>query len=186
MGVFYTKTGDDGYTGIIGEGRVAKYDPRLEAMGALDEANAALGFARASIKSEVSTTTILKVQRDLYLLMAEIAASGEVVELFKKVDDGMVSWLENQIDAISGRVTMPNQFIVPGDCLAGAAMDVARTTVRRAERRVAELLHLGQIQNDSLLRYINRLSSLCFVLEIYENQADGAHPLTFSKTKDGP
>jgi len=183
MAVFYTKTGDDGYTGIIGKGRVAKYDTRLEVLGTVDEASSALGLARASAQSEQTVATILKVQRDLYQLMSEIAAAGEVVDFFKKIDQGMVVWLEEQIEHYTTLVQMPNQFIVPGDSMSGATMDLARTSVRRSERRAAKLFHLGQIHNEDLLRYLNRLSSLCFVLEIYENQVCGYSHLTLTKAK---
>ena len=173
MPVFYTRTGDDGYTGLLGEGRVPKYHPVTEAVGAVDEAAAALGIGRAACQGERSAALILAVQRDLYHLMAEIAASRENAARFRQIDASRVSWLEDQTDALSNLVELPKDFILPGDSSAGAAFALARTVVRRAERRVAQLYHARLIENGELLRYLNRLSSLCFVLELYENQAVG-------------
>ena len=159
MGVFYTKTGDDGYTGIIGEGRVAKYDLRLEVLGSLDEANSALGMARASAQSEQTTATLLKVQRDLYQLMAEIATTSELGDLLKKIDQDMVLWIEGQIGYFTGLVKIPDQFIVPGDSLSGAAMDMARTTVRRAERRAVAAWRNQQPAFQAVVRASGRKAS---------------------------
>lgn len=178
---FYTRTGDEGYTGLLGEGRVPKYHPRTEAVGAIDEATAALGVARAACRAAASGALLLAIQRDLYNLMAEVAAPLENASRFRMIDVNRVNWLEAQIDAISARVSIPNEFIVPGDSPAGAALDLARTIVRRAERQLAFLLHEGEIENSELLRYLNRLSSLCFVLELEENEVAGKHKPTLAK-----
>jgi cob(I)alamin adenosyltransferase len=181
---FYTRGGDEGYTGLLGEGRAAKEDIRLEALGAVDEANAALGMARALARSPESPGLLLQVQRDLYGLMAELAATGENAARFRTIHAGKVTWLEAQIDAFAGIVQMPGEFIVPGDAVESAFFDLARAIVRRAERRVAALLHRGDIANPELLRYLNRLSSLCFVLELRENQITGNSKLTLAKSGD--
>ncbi len=179
---FYTKTGDDGYTGLLGEGRVPKYDPRPEALGTLDEASAALGMARAVCLTPGMGEMLITVQRDLYNLMAEVSATPENAPRFRKIDAGRVSWLEARTDALSGQVTLPKEFIVPGDFPGGAALALARTIVRRAERRVAQLLHTQQIENPQLLRYLNRLSSLCFVLELWEDQSSGKSSPTLARS----
>lgn len=179
---FYTRTGDDGYTGLLGEGRVPKYHPVTEAIGAIDEAVAALGVGRAVCRGEHSAGLILTAQRDLYYLMAEIAATPENAPRFRQIDAQRVSWLEEQTDWLSDLVVLPKDFIMPGDSPAGAAMAQARTIVRRAERRVARLLHENLIENPELLRYLNRLSSLCFVLELYENQAFGVPSPTLARS----
>ncbi len=168
---FYTTTGDDGLTGLLGEGRVPKHDPRLEAVGAVDEANAALGLARAHAVRPHTRETLLQAQRDLYHLMAELAATPENAARFRRIDAARVTWLESQADALSEQVSLPREFIVPGDVPAAAFLDLARTVVRRAERRVAALLHAGALDNRDLLRYLNRLSSLLYVLELAEHQA---------------
>lgn len=178
---FYTRTGDDGYTGLLGEGRVPKYHPRTEAVGTLDEATAALGMARAACQVGETAAMLLAAQRDLYHLMAEVSATPENAARFRAIDAARVAWLEEQTDAVSERVEMPREFIVPGDSSAGAALALARTIVRRAERQVAQLLHSGEIENVELLRYLNRLSSLCFVLELLENQAQGKSQTTLAK-----
>jgi cob(I)alamin adenosyltransferase len=182
---FYTGKGDDGYTGLLGEGRVPKYHPRTEAVGALDEATAALGIARAISGSSETLEMIITIQQDLYGLMAEVAATGDNPARFRVIDAARVSWLEGVTDIISSKVEMPKEFILPGDTLAGASIGLSRTIVRRAERRVAELIHNGVVENIELLRYLNRLSSLCFVLELWENQLSGKASPTLAK-KDSP
>jgi cob(I)alamin adenosyltransferase len=177
---FYTRKGDDGYTGLLGEGRVPKYHPRPEALGAVDEATSALGLARATCSSPQIAPIILEVQRDLYLLMAELAATAEQGAKFHSIGDEKVTWLETQIDDLSKSIVLPHEFIVPGDSAGSAALDLARTTTRRAERRVAELYHLKEISNANLLNYLNRLSSLCFLLELLENKHTG-HTTTLAK-----
>ena len=181
MSPFYTKTGDDGYTGLLGEGRLPKYDPRLEAVGSLDEATAALGLARAACQLQHSTAVLMQVQRDLYGLMAEVAATPENAIRFRSIDEGRVAWLEEQIDSLSKQVKLPKDFILPGDTPASAALALARTVVRRAERRVVLLLHTHALENAALLHYLNRLSSLCFVLELSENQAAGKDKPSLAK-----
>lgn len=172
MSQFYTRRGDDGTTGVLGEGRVPKYDLRMEALGAVDEATAALGQARA-LAAPPLTELLLQLQRSLYRLMAEVAATPENAERFLSIDTAQVTWLEERTDEWVARVEMPREFIVPGDTRLGAALSVARTIVRRAERRVAELLARGDITNTNLLAYLNRLSSLCFVLELAAVQSAG-------------
>ncbi len=186
MRSIYTKTGDDGYTGILGKGRVAKYDPSVEALGAIDEAMSAIGLARATAKSEQTSAVLLKTQRNLYSLMSEISAAQEVRNQFQKIDAQSVADLEADIAYFSSLTEMPNEFIIPGDLTQSAYLDLARTVVRRAERRVAELLHIGQIENEDLLRYLNRLSSLCFALEIYEDRINGVQNITPAKIREGP
>jgi cob(I)alamin adenosyltransferase len=173
MASFYTRTGDEGYTGLLGEGRVPKTHPRIETLGALDEATAALGLARAFCRSDQTGPILIAVQRDLYGLMAEVGATVENAAKFRVIDAARVAWLEAQTDSLSAIVGVPKEFILPGDTQAGAALDLARTIVRRAERRVAELAHQKEIENAQLLRYLNRLSSLCFMLELLENQTAG-------------
>ncbi|HEY2982270.1 MAG TPA: cob(I)yrinic acid a,c-diamide adenosyltransferase [Anaerolineales bacterium] len=170
---FYTAKGDDGTTGLLGEGRVPKYHARMEALGALDEASAALGMARALTRVPETLPVILEAQRDLYKFMAEVAATPANAERFRTIDKARVHWLEEQTELISRRVEIPKEFILPGDTAGGAALSQARAIVRRAERRVVALFDAGEISNPDLQRYLNRLSSLCFVLELLENQSAG-------------
>lgn len=177
---FYTTRGDDGTTGMLGEGRVPKYHIRMEALGALDEASAALGMARAQVQASQSAPVILQAQRDLYKLMAEVAATPENAERFRAIDEARVRWLEQQADSLGKDVPVAKEFILPGDTPSGAALSLARAIIRRAERRVVELFDAGEIQNEHLQRYLNRLSSLCFVLELVENHAAGK-PTSYAK-----
>lgn len=170
---FYTRNGDDGTTGLLGEGRVTKTHPRIEALGALDEASAALGLARAQVRDSRCGPILLEAQRDLYKVMAEVAATPDNADKFRGIDAARVHWLEAQTDALAATVKMPHEFILPGDSLAGAALSMARAVVRRAERRAVELLEADELSNPEVGRYLNRLSSLCFVLELVENAAAG-------------
>jgi cob(I)alamin adenosyltransferase len=170
---FYTKKGDDGYTSLLGEGRVPKYDQRIEAVGVIDEANAAISLARALSISPATSRILFEVQKDLYHLMSEVAATPENAPRFRKITSERVDWLEACFDEISSKVIVPDKFIIPGDSTAGAAIDLARTVIRRAERQLASLYHSKKLENQEILRYINRVSSLCFVLELLENQTAG-------------
>jgi cob(I)alamin adenosyltransferase len=170
---FYTAKGDDGTTGLLGEGRVPKYHARMEAIGALDEASAALGLARAQCSSPQTAPILLEAQRDLYKLMSEVAATPENAKRFHFIDEARVDWLGKQTDELSEIVEMPKEFILPGDTLGGAALSLARAIVRRAERCVVSLFDEDELINPDLQRYLNRLSSLCFVLELLENQNAG-------------
>lgn len=173
MTKFYTQTGDDGFTGRLGKGRLPKNDMVIEAIGTLDEATAALGFARAQTRQSDSKKIILEVQRDLYHIMAELSATEKTADQFRMLDETRLAWLESTVDKISSRVETPKEFILPGDTHSGGAMSLARSIVRRAERRVAELYFAKAFNNANILPYLNRLSSLCFILELQENQAAG-------------
>jgi cob(I)alamin adenosyltransferase len=182
MTPFFSRQGDDGYTGLLGKGRVPKFSARMEALGALDEATAVLGVSRNLSSAPEVQPLIVQVQRDLYAVMAETAATAETAERFRSIGSERVDWLEGQIESFEKQVKMPEEFIVPGATLSGGYMSVARTVVRRAERRLVELFHTGEVQNEHLVRYLNRLSSLCFVLELFENQHAGVDRPDLAKT----
>lgn len=173
MSPFYTRTGDEGTTGLLGEGRVPKFDDRIEALGAVDEATAAMGLARSNAQAPQTASLLLEAQRDLYKLMAEVGATPENAAKFRSIDEKRVHWLEEQTDALEQTVDLPREFILPGDVPASAALALARTIIRRAERRVVALFHAGQLENQHLLAYLNRLSSLIFMLELVENTHAG-------------
>jgi len=181
MTKFYTSTGDDGFTSLLGSGRVPKYHPRPEAVGTLDEASAALGAARAFCQAEQSARLLLATQRDLYHIMAEVSAPLNTAARFRVIDKARVDWLEFEIDQITAQVEIPREFIVPGDTPSGGLLSLARAIIRRAERIIAKLLHMGEVENKELLRYLNRLSSLCFALELLENQLSGKSTPTLAK-----
>lgn len=178
---FYTAAGDDGTTGVLGAGRVKKYHPRPAAVGDVDEAQAALGVARAVMQDTDAAATVLQAQRDLYHLMAEVSATPEAAPQFRQIDEGRVQWLEAQTDAYGERISLPREFTVGGDSLPGAALDLARTVVRRAERAVVRLFDEGYVENPALLAYLNRLSSLLFVLSRYEDALSGQSAVRLAK-----
>lgn len=180
--LLYTRTGDDGYTGVLGRERVAKYDLQPVAYGTVDELSAALGVARTAVQHPASAGIIVEVQRDLYAAMADLATTPEAaVKSGARLGLARVEWLEDIIDTLSQQVEIPPAFIVPGDSLAGALLDVARTVARRAERHVARLDHQAMLCNPTVLRYLNRLSSLLFALSRLEDKAAGVQEFTLAK-----
>ena len=163
-----TGTGDTGYTGLLGAERVPKYDPRPDTFGTVDEATSALGLARAMAQDPQVKGIIYRIQNELYVLMAELATLPENYEKMGfRMTVEHVQWLEQVEESLKQEVEIPNKFIIPGDTLDGAALDLARTIIRRAERMAVKLLHDGVIQNGEVIRYLNRLSDLVFVLARY-------------------
>ncbi|HEV8565443.1 MAG TPA: cob(I)yrinic acid a,c-diamide adenosyltransferase [Actinomycetota bacterium] len=164
----YTKTGDDGTTGLLYGGRIAKSDLVTEAYGTTDEAVAALGLARALCEDEALRQDVLVLQRELFVVGADLAANPKHR---KKLDpevslvtEGMVKRLEDRIDDLVEKRPLPETFIVPGANPASAALDTARSVVRRAERQVVALERAEREVNPQVRRYLNRLSDLLFVL----------------------
>jgi len=170
---FYTGLGDKGDTGYLGAGRISKASLRIEAIGSVDEATAFLGLARALTSSEGVAEDLLTIQKHLYQLMSELAASPENAALFDAVHPEQVTWLEAKVAEIEGATEMPSGFIIPGESTASAAFSIARTVVRRSERHVVALLESGEITKPILATYLNRLSSLLFIMEVAESAASG-------------
>jgi cob(I)alamin adenosyltransferase len=178
----YTRTGDDGYTGVLGRERVAKYDLMPVAYGTLDEVSAHLGVARIAVQHPCSNDILVEVQRDLYAAMADLATTPEAAEKTGvRLHETRIDWLEGIIDEVGDQVEIPPAFIVPGDSYAGALLDVARTVVRRAERHVARMHHQAILCNPIVLQYLNRLSSLFFVMSRLEDRAAGVEEFTLAK-----
>jgi cob(I)alamin adenosyltransferase len=163
-----TGTGDTGYTGLLGEQRVPKYDARPETFGTVDEATSALGLARATASDSRVKEIIYGIQQELYLLMGELATPAENYEkMGLRMTVEHVQRLEQIEEELKQEVEIPNKFIIPGDTPDGAALDLARTIIRRAERMAVRLLHEGVIENSEVVRYLNRLSDLIFILARY-------------------
>ncbi len=173
--MFYTRKGDEGYTDLLG-GRVPKWAPRPEAYGTLDEATSFLGLARALATGERTKRILIDVQRDLYVLMAELAFSPELQQRRYHIREEHVARVERETDQLAAEVPLPPHFVLPGDTVAGGALDAARAVVRRAERLVVKLAHEGEVENDHVLAYLNRLSSLLFILARYEDKLAGVTP----------
>jgi cob(I)alamin adenosyltransferase len=138
---------------------VPKHHPLPDTYGLLDEASAALGLARAFCSSAEAVEVLRQAQRDLYHMMAELAAGPQGEPRFQLLEPGRIDWLEDQIGQLGQGVEMPKGFVLGGDSRAGACLDLARTVVRRAERALARLLHEGALGRPHLLAYMNRLSS---------------------------
>ncbi len=168
MSNFYTKTGDNGTSSLLGNASVPKNHPRLEAVGAIDEADAALGVVRSQINNADQKEIIITIQHDLYNMMSEISATPENAARFRKINHERVAWLEKQVEIIGSQVQIPQEFILPGDTVIGAFLDIARTIVRKAERRTCALFHTGDLENRHILAYLNRLSTYCFIYELFE------------------
>ena len=164
----YTRAGDDGTTGLLYGGRVSKAHPAAEAYGTVDEAVAALGLARALAADAELKGRLLALQRDLFVVGADLATNpderAKLTPGVSLVHPEMVEALERWIDAAVARRPLPRRFVVPGADPASAALDLARTAVRRAERLVVRLRDAGGAVNTEALRYLNRLSDLLFVL----------------------
>jgi len=168
----YTKGGDDGTTGLLYGGRVDKSDLRTEAYGTTDEAVAALGMARVFIADSILADLVLHLQRELFVVGAELATAAENAHKLTpgttKVTAAMVEELERHIDEYTGRIRMPEEFVVPGETRGSSFLDYARTVVRRAERHTVAMDRAGMLAEREVLRYLNRLADLVFVLARYE------------------
>ncbi len=177
-----TTRGDDGTTGLLfGGPRIPKDDPRAEAYGTLDEAVAALGVARVSagglaIPSGDLATLLLRLQRELFVVGAELATTPDARDRLEdgrtRVSEAMVGDVERLLLELEAAITMPAEFVVPGETATSAAIEVARTIVRRAERRAVALKREGHVPGDHLLPYLNRLADLLWVLARAAEQAE--------------
>ena len=183
-----TRRGDDGTTGLLfGGERISKDDPRAEAYGTIDEAVAALGLARAQlgVKRRVGTlgagfgelpAILLRLQRELFVAAAELATRPDAwdrqVDGVSRVSAAMVDGLETMLREAEAHVAMPAEFVVPGETVTSAALELARTIVRRAERRAVTLGTEALIPGPFLLPYLNRLADLLWVLARAAEQAE--------------
>jgi cob(I)alamin adenosyltransferase len=176
----YTKKGDDGSTSLWYGGRVPKHHGRTEAYGALDEANAQLGLARALCgpgEAELAAD-ILQLQNDIFIAGAELATAPEASE---RLEDGisrttaeMVAEQERLIDRYMSEVELPPKFVIPGGNKLSAQLDVARTTIRRAERRIAALADAGELSGETVIQMVNRASDLAYAMARFADVEDPA------------
>ena len=175
-----TTRGDDGTTGLLyGGARIGKDDPRTEAYGTIDEAIAALGLARANLGAKGRRGTlglslgglapmILRIQRELFVVGAELATNPDAWDRLEdgrtRVSEAMVHDLERDLVELEGNLEMPREFVVPGETPTSAALELARTILRRAERRAVALQRDGLVPGPNLIPYLNRLADLIWVL----------------------
>jgi cob(I)alamin adenosyltransferase len=178
----YTKKGDDGTTSLWYGGRVPKDSPRTEAYGALDEACSALGLARALCTvgdgSEELAADILRLQDDLFVAGAELAtapeAAGRLEDGISRVTAAMVGEAEGLIDRYMAEVELPPKFVIPGGNLLSAQLDVARTLIRRAERRISTLAEAGELASGTVIHFVNRASDLAYAMARWADVDDPA------------
>jgi cob(I)alamin adenosyltransferase len=160
----WTGKGDDGTTGLLFGGRVLKSSDRIEAVGALDEAQAAIGVSRAELAPGEVADLLVAVERDLWVLMAEAATDeanrSKLAAGTSLVTEAMVSAVEDAVSDLAARTELPTEFVVPGQDRASAHLDLARTVVRRAERAVVPIAAPGSF----VVPYLNRLSTLLWTL----------------------
>jgi cob(I)alamin adenosyltransferase len=166
----YTRTGDDGTTGLVDGSRISKSDLRLHAIGEIDEANSALGFALCLLEADEGQTALVaglrRIQNDLFDLGADVATPGQTFEpsaMELRIVADQVAWLESAIDAANEQLPPLTSFILPGGSKAAAQMHMARTISRRAERALVAAAQLVRI-NPQAIQYLNRLSDYLFVL----------------------
>ena len=174
-----TKTGDDGTTALMYGRRVPKTDPRVEAYGTVDELNAAIGVARAGCTDAWIAERLLSIQKELVILMGELAVAAEDRERYRKggcefVGPGMVDRLGSLVIEIESQQPKFDGWATPGGTPTAAALDLARTICRRAERRVVALGPVARKLNPDLIRYLNRLADLLWLMARKdESQAGG-------------
>jgi cob(I)alamin adenosyltransferase len=176
----YTKRGDDGTTGLLYGGRVDKHDLRTTAYGTVDETCSALGLARAELHGDAAVAhlhdEVLAIQRELFVVGAQLATLDEHWDRLEtgvsRVDDEMVDDLDRRIDASVERHPLPKEFVVPGGTRVAAALDLARTVCRRAEREVVAMQRAGMLPDGTPVRYLNRCADLLYVLA---REAEGSH-----------
>lgn len=170
----YTRRGDLGETDLLGE-RVAKDDPRIDLIGELDETTSLLGLARSMTTSSRATAILIDLQRDLYRVMADLAFVTDTRPPGYETNKEWVERIETLTDQLTSEVELPRQFVLPGETQASAALDVARAVVRRAERQAVHLFRANVVTNEQIVAYLNRLSSLLFVLARLVEAELGAH-----------
>jgi ATP:cob(I)alamin adenosyltransferase len=160
-----TRTGDRGETSLFGKDRVRKTDPRIEALGDLDEAQAVLGVARAIAPRSKMGRVLVDLQKGLYLAMAEVATpQHDLARLKERLDGASVADLEGVLEAVKRTTPIEGRFVIPGEDRVSATLHHARTVVRRAERRVVDCVDRGSVSGEDLLPWLNRLSDVLFVL----------------------
>ena len=183
----YTKAGDAGQTGLLAGQRVAKDHPRVEAYGTVDELNAALGMARAVGLSQELDAVFERVQNELFHLGSQLAASDPTLLPLALITDQHVTTLEENIDHFEANLPPLHAFILPAGALAGAAVHVARTVCRRAERRVVTLSATpGEHVSEIVIRYLNRLGDFLFVAARAANSHCGVGDVAWNRTRGTP
>jgi cob(I)alamin adenosyltransferase len=173
----YTRTGDDGTTGLLYGGRVRKDDARTDLYGTVDETVSCLGLARAGGLVARAEAIVVRLQRDMFVLGAQLATAAvnqsKLTDGVSRITPDMTGAVEADIDELVAAHPLPGNFVLPGAALGAAGLDLARATVRRAERKAVALQAEGLIEDPEILRFLNRASDLLFVLARYEEAERG-------------
>ena len=174
-----TRTGDDGTTALMYKRRLTKHHPRVETYGTVDELNSALGMARATADTEFVSNHLLKTQEELVILMGELATHADDEERFekdgyKRVTKEMIKRLDEAVAEIEAQSITYKGWATPGYNQHSAALDVARTVCRRAERRVTELRETEGLRNDQIVVFLNRLADLLWLFARWVESQDDA------------
>lgn len=189
----YTRTGDDGTTALFGGGRVAKSHPRIAAYGTVDEANAALGMVRAALPRDAdgalagadrqTDALLTRLQEELFVLGGDLASPGETKYPVPRIESSHIDALEGDIDALTADLPPLKHFVLPGGTAAAAALHLARTVTRRAERLIVETAALEEVSHEAL-HYLNRLSDLLFTLARWVNRQAGVEEPVWAPVAD--
>ena len=184
----YTKSGDQGETGLFFGGRVPKSDARCEAYGEADSVVSYMGLARALCLDKDNKELLLHIQNRMFTVGAELATLPEnhekLTDRYHTIDSEMITELEKYIDKLSDSVDLPSDFIVSGASPGSAALDVARTGVRTLERRLVALDSDSMLVNEEILRFVNRLSDLLFMMARYEDRDISPEVITGQRISD--
>ncbi|MCD4653204.1 cob(I)yrinic acid a,c-diamide adenosyltransferase [bacterium] len=178
---WFTGKGDDGSTQLLGGIRVPKYSIQPDTYGTVDEATSVLGLARSLSRQRDVKNTILIIQRHLYKMMTELASTHENREKYQFISLEHVQWLGEMTEQFGEKIEMPQELVIPGDTPGGGGLDLARSVIRRSERMVLRAGVEGFVCNSSIAIYLNRLSSLCYVMARYEDITSGSGKVTLAK-----
>ncbi len=175
----YTKTGDSGETGLFGGRRLPKNHARIEAYGTVDELNSFIGLLHDSLETEHEKGVLREVQDRLFTVGSHLACDPEQMPMLPDLTDGDLLFLENEMDTMDDSLPPLRNFVLPGGHPAVSVAHVCRTVCRRAERRVVELKSLAEPVEDSVVKYLNRLSDYFFVLSRWICQQTGAEEIAW-------
>lgn len=180
---YFSGQGDAGETGLLGEGRYKKSELRFEVLGTIDELTSILGVAKSNLSDASLKEDLSNIQRNLYRVMTEISYLDQRKITTLSITEESVALLETRIEELGNSISMPADFILPGDSTKAALVDMARSVSRRVERRLCEFDHETGVHNKSILKYLNRLSSYFFVLELTILKDQGILSPTLAKGK---
>ena len=182
----YTKQGDSGNTSLFMGGVVSKSHLRIETCGSLDNAVSAIGLARSLSQNSEITTLLSDVQHDIFTISAEVSSVKDLREQETKIltiQEPHVLKLEKKLDKFRNEIDISREFVLPGGSPGSAAIDLARALVRSSERKIVEFNESGELKNQQIIKYVNRLSDLLFVMARLEDKLNDFKEVTTSDSK---